>query len=1205
MAFRGDDQRRYGQVPPVQYPVSGQYSNQPQSTDGRSQMLIEDDDSAYHNNASAEHHHRGHPTGTADELFLSHPPAGSTQSTFPPPQSTANSMAGYPHRYQDPTPATATHNSYNPQSFAPPPNSNLAQGVGLPFTPHPSTRYPNTASNAQGGASPPPSAYNPQSYNPAAYAPSPSVGPQRQPTYHGYGGGYEQQAYSTHQQQSSSPYSPSPASTYSPVFSQPLHSPGLSAGYQQSLHSPASMTTNSTSQLPTPTYDPSQYATNQQYPTYQSHHDTAANTTNTYAATHHQTPYPAGTQIPVGPEYSSNDQSAQYGRPSRSDSHASSAASPYSPALPSPGLQRHPTNAPLPSRPLDGSGSHNRWGEDNRYGGANEYSNDNATLQESIMEEIEAELDVAGRRTTLVGGGGAALNDTPDRSPRDGSPSGNGRSYFNEDDDDPEGTAGVLAMRQAELDDVRFSSSTFAYVDMPAMPANFKDLPPPPEEQAVHNSEGNANFGGLDLAALSGGHAGNMMYEAYDQPTGSGSSQYIDSAQMPTPRYFNNLRESYHNAPAFNHAEMDYVGTGGLQPPTASRLSFDEGDEGLSIHSGNSGLESPSKEDYTSLFYHPGPTNRPLPAIPPGPGSDSSSLLSAQNSTRQPQRQHSHSLSADGRGHQEMPESLLYHHASNSYLQQPERSVSLSSHSNTPQVLAPARSRTDAAEERKKVVRHQPSHSHSGPIYSEYEAPTIATAPVTDFNAITLPTRKRKFIPSKLNASDYVRCAEPWALSSVESWLREMTQGEPYLREKTVEEALTVLFTYKVPTMNVADAEALGTSVFASMLKAAVLLPDEEWVKFGDGHISGVLWQLTGSGCYAPILHEYESGGRCYSFHCTRTLKKLDLEDVFHEIQKPTEWHAFYGLGKEEWESRGKKEMERQNILHEIATGEEAYIKSLDVFRTLYRDELRSRNPPIIHPDKRDRFLATVFGKLDQVLQINKDHLLAQLKYRQQEQGPWITGFSDLFREWIRKAKDVYMDYATTYPRAEYMMRKESRRNILFKKFLDDNQKHKLSMKKDWTHFLISPLQRLQRYILLLQSVESKMQGESEEKSILERAIHEIKVVTLDCDSKVAETNKRVEMMELDRKLVLRPGFQSVLNLDHLGRALIMQGDLQRLGNKGMRWVDTHALLFDHYLILAKVVPNKDGRGEEKYDVSREVRFFFQFPPLFVLLSFL
>jgi hypothetical protein len=104
----------------------------------------------------------------------------------------------------------------------------------------------------------------------------------------------------------------------------------------------------------------------------------------------------------------------------------------------------------------------------------------------------------------------------------------------------------------------------------------------------------------------------------------------------------------------------------------------------------------------------------------------------------------------------------------------------------------------------------------------------------------------------------------------------------------------------------------------------------------------------------------------------------------------------------------------------------------------------------------------------------------------------------------------------------------------------------------------------------------------------LAKAIAEIRQVTLESDAKVAEQNKRVQMMELNRMLVLRPGFHSVLNLDHLGRELIFQGDLQRMGSKGVRWVDTHALLFDHYMILAKTVTPKEGK-DKKYDVSKEV----------------
>jgi hypothetical protein len=310
---------------------------------------------------------------------------------------------------------------------------------------------------------------------------------------------------------------------------------------------------------------------------------------------------------------------------------------------------------------------------------------------------------------------------------------------------------------------------------------------------------------------------------------------------------------------------------------------------------------------------------------------------------------------------------------------------------------------------------------------------------------------------------------------------------------------------------------------------------------------------------------------------------------MLEDSVKQEDWASFFKLTKESIEGKSKKEIERQNVMHEIVTSEEGYMNQLEVLRVLYRDQLRNWQPSIIAPNKLEKFLSVVFGKADAVQVTNRDNLLAQLKYRQQEQGPWIIGFSDLFREWIRKAKNVYIDYASQYPYATYMVRKEADRNLLFRQFLDQVRQHKRSERLDWTHFLKTPITRLQRYTFLLSTVEKNMLQDSDEKINLAKAISEIHAVTLECDQKVAEMQKKVEMMELNSMLVLRPGFHSVLNLDHLGRELILQGDLQRMGSKGVRWVDTHALLFDHYFILAKVVAPKDGRGEKKFDVSKEV----------------
>ncbi|KAM3450799.1 hypothetical protein MY5147_003510 [Beauveria neobassiana] len=1171
MSFRGDDQRRYGSVPPVQYPVSGPYSAQqhhqsPQRHQQQTRNLSRQpsfntgDDS----NTSAYYSHHAAPFDANGPNFAQpSAPAGHDELFLTSPSTTASStspLAGFQHRFHDPAAQPPAAPAYNPQTY-------VANGAAAAAAPSGFTRsqsattssyYPHAPANnaAVYGGTSPPTSYTPQSYNPAAYAQTANA-PQRQPTYHGYSS-YD----------NATVYGQSPASTYSHAFSQSIHSPGLSAGYQYSTTSPT--TSYTSSQVPTPTtYDPSHYSSAPyQYPTNGVDQQDMQYTAMT-------APYPTASQIPAGPAHASNDQSLYNGQSARPGSQSSqSGASPYIQPLGSPGLRRHPTNAPLPRRPGEST-----W---NSTAAADRDSVDQRITTDSILEEIEntfSETAISGRpRPAPIDGRTAedqahlyrqfsSNSATPGFSDERRA---SNQSYANGTDDD-EAAAGAIALQQANasIGDQLYSSGFGGYAEMPAMPDE-KNPPPHPEEQDYSSDD--SEFAGVDLAGLSGGYYGNI--DAL--PPRSPPSQ----RPLPTPTYFDNSRAGYQDAPAFKQAAMDYGDTGGLQLPT--RRSFDSGPDRVSLDSHQSGGESPAQDDYQDLFYHPGLTNRPLP---PPPGSDSSSLLSTQSSLRQPQRSQSHALVIDGRSlRADGPES--YYTGGNSHLLQPERSISLSSHSNAPSIQQPIRSKTDAAEDRRRQGHLRHPSSFGGPGPGDYDS---AATSIGVFDSITLPNgRKKKFLPAKLGPADFLRCAEPWALSNIELWIREMALGEADLKSKTVEDGLTALFTSKVPTMNVADAEVLSSSVLATMLHAGVLVPEEEWVKFGDGRISGVLWQLTGTGCYAPKLHEYNTPGRCYSMHCTRTLKKMDL-DVFSQESKPADdWHIFYGLSKEDLDSKPKKEVDRQNNLHEIVTTEENYIQNLEIFRTLYRDDLRTRQPAIIHPNKRDQFLVDVFGKIDDVVQINKGHLLAHLKYRQKEQGPWIVGFSDIFREWIRKAKKVYIEYATGYPRAKFLVEKEASRNLLFRKFLEDKQRHKSSEKQDWTHFLFQPLQRMPRYTLLLETVEGKMISDSEEKTNLQKAIQEIKTVTLECDAKIAESTRRVEMWGLDRMLVLRPGFQSVLNLKQQGRTLILQGELQRQSSKGVRWVDTHALLFDHYFIVAKVVRGKDGKSEKKYDVSRE-----------------
>lgn len=1082
-----------------------------------------------------------------DELFLS----GAADAA-----AAASNYSPNPQNHYDPPPAQPpSRTAYNPQHFGP------SQSVSMPYHPGPPSQYQTNATgppNQQAAATA--ASYTPAAYNPAAYANT--AVPQRTPTYQGYNN--YQPHYGTPQTTAS--YG-SPNSSYSPGFP---HSSQPPQQYDPAMPSPPPHSATSPQAA---NYDPSIYSTTSYTGSQRSTFSNGNSPSMTsYSASSTTTaPYPSYSHIPVGPNYASNDPSL-YNRASRSNSQASRLSSPPTPGTNASSLQRHPTNAPLPTRPIQTPGDAPHWGSNGSI--REEFSQEQGT----IIEDIEAELGAAGHRARPTPIDGAQLSDDDIRNLRESAATPTtgatrvGRPGARPgDESDPEGSAGVWAMQQAEMDDQRFTG-------YPSYPKT--DVMPVPAVNLDDDDSSGNDFGGMDLGLFSGGYAGNLTYGTDVGSPSHAASLREDS--RPSPNMYAGIEAAPGNEARDAGAQMDYPGAGGLQPASTNnyRSSLDDGEEPRSLYSGNSGSESPHKDDYPDIFYHPGMSTRPLPSLP---------LLDTQpgRSMAAPDHghQHNYSLSAESRG--AYPQDRL--DAASSAQSPVERSISMISHSTTPTVHAPTRSRTDAADERRRM--HRQAVHHSSQESARYEYDTGPPSSVA-YDMITLPTgRKRKFIPSKLTTQDIRRCAEPWALSGIAAWIRDMADGEPDLKQKTIEEGLVRLFTAKVPTMNVADAETLGARVVGLMLETGILVPEEEWVKFGPGAISGVLWQLTGSGCYAPKLHEVEEmHGRCYSYHCTRTLKKANIDNLLSEESiKHEDWASFHKLTKEDVGSKSKKEIERQNVLHEIVTSEEGYMGQLEVLRVLYRDQLRSMQPPILAPQKVDKFLKTVFGKVDAVQDTNKDHLLAQLKYRQQEQGAWITGFSDLFREWIRKAKTAYVEYAGSFPLAAFLMRREAERNILFSKFLEDVRNHRRSERLDWTHFLKTPITRLQRYSFLLGTVEKNMLQENDEKINLSKAIDEIHNVTLECDQRVAEMQRKVEMMELNSMLVLRPGFQAMLNLDHLGRELLFQGDVQRIGSKGMSWVESYALLFDHYLIIAKTV-NKDGRGEKKFDVSKEVR---------------
>ena len=177
----------------------------------------------------------------------------------------------------------------------------------------------------------------------------------------------------------------------------------------------------------------------------------------------------------------------------------------------------------------------------------------------------------------------------------------------------------------------------------------------------------------------------------------------------------------------------------------------------------------------------------------------------------------------------------------------------------------------------------------------------------------------------------------------------------------------------------------------------------------------------------------------------------------------------------------------------------------------------------------------------------------------------------------------MYVDYATNYPRADFLMRRESERNLQFRTFLDAAREDRRSNRLGWDNYLKSPIARLQRYSLLIQTVlKNTVKGFGGEDEPWNTHWTKSRQLHTNATLKLAEQEKKMQLHEYGAKLRLRPQMDKdvELNLDHLGREVMLAGNLLRAGGKGFNWVETHAILFDHYLVLSK-------KMKDHFDVSK------------------
>ncbi|KAK0396276.1 hypothetical protein QR680_001652 [Steinernema hermaphroditum] len=232
-------------------------------------------------------------------------------------------------------------------------------------------------------------------------------------------------------------------------------------------------------------------------------------------------------------------------------------------------------------------------------------------------------------------------------------------------------------------------------------------------------------------------------------------------------------------------------------------------------------------------------------------------------------------------------------------------------------------------------------------------------------------------------------------------------------------------------------------------------------------------------------------------------------------------------------------------VIREMISSEKAY---LDFLRLLLNN--------FLIPAESQHFLTRseiqiIFGELESIYKINS-MLLESLTKEE---------VTKAFGQFIPCTK-AYYRYAEKFERAQQLHQTKLRDDKKYQKFVStvENEVH---MKFD--ALLIMPIQRIPRYILLLNNLQS-----GQKAAVIQETVQKLEIVTREIDAHVVESKNATEIMEIENKL----DFMKDIMVP--GRKLLKSGILYEVDSRAR--MKRHIWLFSDILVAGKKKMN--GRYE-------------------------
>jgi len=264
---------------------------------------------------------------------------------------------------------------------------------------------------------------------------------------------------------------------------------------------------------------------------------------------------------------------------------------------------------------------------------------------------------------------------------------------------------------------------------------------------------------------------------------------------------------------------------------------------------------------------------------------------------------------------------------------------------------------------------------------------------------------------------------------------------------------------------------------------------------------------------------------------------------------------------------RFRELVHRTKVAGEILKTEESYVDCLKLIVEHFLVPLReaAKKNQLITQDQ----VKTIFSVVEVIYNFQRE-ILMKLTERMKSWS-YEQKLGDLFLE-MAPVLMVYSQYGNNYKKALTTFYKCREENQDFNAFIKEAEKHPSCKPRRFESLLIMPVQRIPRYVLLLQEILKRTRNDHVDYELLTSALQKIQEIAEVINSRQEDWERFNNLVHLYNSL--QPKLEGLL-LPH--RRLLYEGEI-RIGKKNSQ---RHYAIFNDMLLMMKPLPTGKLKPKE------------------------